>query len=385
MEEPLASDISAAHLTKAYIHLDRLTHNMRLLQKAVGRRPLWPAIKANAYGHGADIVARHLVRLGYGTLCVAHVCEAAALREAGIKATFIILSATLPEHSEAMVVHGCEPVICTMEMAEALARAARKAERSVSVHLKVDTGMGRIGIRPDDVVAFLDRCRDLPSLRVRGLMSHFPRADEADKAYSLAQLERFQQVIRATSGYGIEVRHMANSAALLDLPGSHFDAARPGIAIYGLSPSAEIASPLVRELQPVLEWKSRITFLKEVPAGTGLSYGHVYHAEKHSLIATIPAGYGDGLARSLSNEMDVLVRGRRCPQVGRITMDQSLVDVTALRGQVGLGDEVVLIGRQGGEEITADELATKLGTINYEIVTALAQRVQRVAADGTKD
>ncbi len=385
MEEPLASGPRDSHLTKAQIHLGRLAHNIRLLRAAAGGRPLWPAIKANAYGHGAEIIARQLVRLGYDTLCVAHVFEAAALLEAGIDATFVILSATLPEHAEAIVAHHCEPVICTLEMAEALARAAEAAERPVPVHLKVDTGMGRIGVRPDDVAAFLERCRNLPALRLRGLMSHFPRADETDKAYSLAQLERFRQVAEATSGYGVEFRHMANSAALLDLPESHFDAVRPGIAIYGLRPSAEIVNPLVRELQPVLEWKSRITFLKEVPAGTGLSYGHAFHAERDSLIATVPVGYGDGLMRRLSNDMDVLVRGRRCPQVGRITMDQSLVDVTTLRGHMRPGDEVVLIGRQGEEEITADELANKLGTINYEIVTAIAQRVHRVAVGGIQD
>jgi alanine racemase len=239
--------------------------------------------------------------------------------------------------------------------------------------------MGRIGIRPDEAGPFLDRCRQLPGLTVRGIMSHFPRADESDKGYSLEQIERFRQVLDMTRGYGIEVRHMANSAAILDLPGSHFDAARPGIAIYGLRPSAEVRSPLARQLRPALEWKSRITFLKEIPAGTGLSYGHAFHTERDSLIATIPLGYGDGLSRRLSGKMDVLVRGRRCKQVGRITMDQSLVDVTPLRGQVEPGDEVVVIGRQGEEEITADELAGTLGTINYEIVTAIAQRVHRVA------
>ena len=171
----------ASRLTRAFIHLDRLTHNLRLLQEQVGKRSLWPVIKGNAYGHGAPIVARHLTRLGYDTFGVADVDEAIALIEAGIDATFVILSATLPEHSEALIRYGCEPVVCTLEMAEALARDAGKAGRRVSVHLKVDTGMGRVGIRPDEVLTFLDRCRALPTLRVRGLMSHFPCADEAEK------------------------------------------------------------------------------------------------------------------------------------------------------------------------------------------------------------
>jgi alanine racemase len=261
---------------------------------------------------------------------------------------------------------------------ESLARAAAKAGKRVSVHVKVDTGMGRVGMRPEDVTAFLDRCRGFPQVSVKGLMSHFPRADEADKSYSQAQLARFEQVKEATAGYGVGCYHMANSAAIFDLPASHLDAARPGISIYGLRPSPTIANARVRELRPVLEWKTRITFLKEVPSGVGLSYGHTFHTTRPSLIATVPAGYGDGLSRRLSNALEVLVHGRRCPQVGTITMDQCLLDVTALGGRAALGDEVVLIGRQGDAEVTADELAEKLGTINYEVVTSIARRVPRV-------
>lgn len=368
-------------LTKAFIRLDHLVHNVHLLQEQVGKRHLWPVIKANAYGHDAEIIARRLVSLGYKKLAVADAAEAIALIEAGVDSTFIILSATLPDHCEALVAHGCEPVVCTLEMAEALAHAAEKVGKRISVHLKVDTGMGRIGIQPEQVTAFLDRCRAYSSLRVRGLMSHFARADETDKAFSEQQIRLFKAVIDATRTYGIEFNHLANSAALLDLPGSYFDAVRPGIAIYGLRPSWEIGNPKVHVLKPVLEWKTRIIFLKEVPAGMGLSYGHDFCTERASLIATIPAGYADGLNRRLSNNLHVLVQGARCQQVGRITMDMCLVDVTALRGRVKLGDEVVLIGVQGEEEITADEIAAKLDTINYEIVSAIARRVPRVVAD----
>ncbi|MCD6387814.1 MAG: alanine racemase [Desulfobulbaceae bacterium] len=370
---------NATHLTRTYIHLDRLTHNVRLLQELVGRRPLlWPAIKANGYGHGIKIVARHLVGLGYNTLCVAHISEAITLAEAGVDATFLLLSATLPEQSEAIIRHGCEPAVCTLEMVEALAREAEKLGRLVSVHLMVDTGMGRIGIRPDEVPSFFERCRAFPMLRVRGLMSHFPCADKKDKTLSLEQIERFQRLVEEAKSWGIEVRHMANSAAILDLPGSYFDAVRPGIAIYGLPPSKEIVNPRVRKLKPVFEWKTQITFLKEVGSNTGLSYGHIFQTKKPSLIGTVPVGYGDGLNRNLSNNFELLVCGIRCPQVGRITMDQSLIDVTALRGRVEPGDEVVIIGRQGKEEVTVDELAEKLGTINYEVVTCVANRVPRV-------
>ncbi|MDT8284854.1 MAG: alanine racemase, partial [Thermovirgaceae bacterium] len=189
----------------------------------------------------------------------------------------------------------------------------------------------------------------------------------------------FEQVKEASERYSIPFFHFANSAAIFDLPEAHFDAARPGISIYGLRPSLTMLNPRVEELRPVLEWKTRITFLKEVPAGTGLSYGHIFHTERPSLIATIPLGYGDGMSRLLSNKLEVLILGRRCPQVGRICMDQCLVDVTALRGRVNVGDEVVIIGRQGGERVTADEVAEKLGTINYEIVTHIARRVPRIS------
>lgn len=370
---------SGTHLTRAWIHLDRLSRNLRLLAEEAGGRPLWPVLKANAYGHGAALVARHLVETGHDTLCVAHADEALELLRAGVQARFVLLSPSLPEHSEVAVTHGFEPVVTTREAAESLAREGARAGRRVHVHVKVDTGMGRVGVAPGEAADFVSHCRALQGLHVRGLMSHFPRADEADKRFSLEQIAVFERVLEATRGRDGMLAHMANSAALLDLPGARFDAGRPGIAIYGLAPSRAIANPRVRELEPVLEWKTRITYLKEVPAGTGLSYGHAYRTERPALVATLPVGYGDGLSRGLSNRLEVLVRGRRCPQRGRITMDQTLVDVSALRGRVALGDEVVLIGRQGDAEIGADELADRLGTISYEIVTAIAARVPRLA------
>ena len=331
------------HATKAVIHLDRLSHNMQLLQEAAGGVPLWPAIKANAYGHGAELVARHLISLGFDTLCVAHLSEAAALSEAGLKATFVILSAALPEEANSMVAYNVEPAVCTIDMVDSLSAAAQQADKRIAVHVMVDTGMGRIGMRPNDVVPFLDRCRELPALEVRGIMSHFARADETDKTSALEQLARFNDLADVAEAYGVQFRHMANSAAVFDLPAARFDVARPGISIYGLAPSAEIANPKIRALRPVLEWKTRITFLKQVSAGTNLSYGHSFVTGRESLIATLPVGYGDGLHRSLSNRMDVLVHGVRCPQVGRITMDQSLIDVTALGGRAAVGDDAVLI------------------------------------------
>jgi alanine racemase len=371
----------APHPTEVLVHLDRLTRNLRLLRELAGPAEVWPVLKANAYGHGATLLARHLVGLGCATLCVAHPAEGVELAEAGVRARVVLLSAGLPEASEVIAGHGFEPVICTREAAEALSAAAGRAGRAVAVHVNVDTGMGRIGIRPDEVRGFVEHCRALPGLRVRGLMSHFPRADEADKSYSRGQIEAFRHVREATGGLGIEVYHFANTAALLDLPEARFDAVRVGIGLYGLPPSAEIASPRVGALRPVLEWRTRVTFLKDVPAGTGLSYGHAFRTAAASLVATLPVGYGDGLSRRLSNALSVLVCGTRCPQVGRITMDQCLVDVSALRGRVALGDEAVLIGRQGAGEVRAEELAARLDTIVYEVVTAISPRVPRVAVE----
>ena len=369
---------SPRHLSRALVHLGRLTRNLRLLEAEAGDTPLWPAIKANAYGHGAEIVARHLVGLGYRTLCVAHAPEAIALLEAGVRARFLLLSASLPEHAEAIARHRLAPAVCTVEMLEALASAAAKAGERVAVHVKVDTGLGRVGVRPEHAIAFVERCRALPQLRLAGLMSHLARADEADKAFSHEQIRRFREVVAATRGYGIEHYHLANSAGILDLPQAHFDAARPGISIYGLAPSATMRNPRVAELEPVMELESAITYLKEVPAGTGLSYGHAFHTAEPSLIATLPIGYGDGLARGLSNRLEVLVHGLRCRQVGRITMDQTLIDVTPLRGRLRVGDRAVLIGTQHGDAIRADDLARVLDTINYEVVTGIAERVPRI-------
>ena len=218
-----------AHPTRALIHLDRLTHNLRLLQELAGERPMWPVIKANAYGHGATIVARHLVALDYKTLCVAHASEAVELRKAGVDATFLLLSPALREESELIVEHGLEPVVCTRELVDFLSQAAQRIGRPATVHVKVDTGMGRVGIPPHDVVPFLEHCQKLSGLRVRGIMSHFPRADEADKSFSREQIATFRRVQEQTAGFGIDVYHLANSAGILDLPDSGFDAVRPGI------------------------------------------------------------------------------------------------------------------------------------------------------------
>lgn len=368
----------AQRLTTATLHLARMTANLRLLQDQARGAALWPVIKANAYGHGALAVARHLAGLGYRKVCVADVSEAAELAQGGLDLRTVVLSPSLPEHADALVALGCEPAVCTAELAHALNAAALRAGRQIPVHIAVDTGMGRVGLRPADTAAFVTTCEQLPGLEVVGLMSHFASADEADKTVADGQLARFEALVAAIGRRAGLSCHMANSAGILDLPGAAYDAVRPGIAIYGLPPSATIANPAARTLQPVLEWTTRIVYLKEVPAGTGLSYGHDYRTPAPALIATVPVGYGDGLHRGLSGRMDMIVHGVRCPQVGRITMDLTLLDVTALRGRVQLGDEAVIIGQRDGTGQSADDLARTLGTINYEVVTAITRRVTRL-------
>ena len=370
--------MDAMPLTRVILSLSRLDHNMKLLREIAGGRPLWPAVKANGYGHGAVEVTRRLVETGYTTICVAHAAEAEELEAAGIKARLVILSPDLGGAAPEVAARGWEPVVCTMAQLEALSREGEKQKRRIRIHMKTDTGMGRVGFPEAEAGAALRRALSLEGVTVASVMTHFPRADEADKSYSLAQLERFLLMRKEFTLLGVPLFHAANSAALFDLPGSHLDLCRPGISVYGLKPSPTVINPRTAELKPILTWSTRITQLKEVPAGTGLSYGHTYITKVPSLIASLPVGYGDGLLRLLSGKMDVLIGGVRCPQAGRICMDQCVVDVTALRGRVKLGDEAVLVGSQGTEEITVDQMAEALGTINYEITTQIARRVPRI-------
>ncbi|WP_319478383.1 alanine racemase [Marispirochaeta aestuarii] len=371
--------MSRLPLTRVYISLKNLDHNLSLLRELAGGRPLWPAIKADAYGHGARIVASHLVSRGVDTFGVAQVQEALELAENGIDARFIILSPDLGDTAQEIAAHGLEPVVTTDIQLRALSREALRQGRDIRVHLKFDTGMGRVGFCPREADTVLARIAGYPGLKIAGFMSHFPRADEGDPEYSLEQLGRFRDIVEKTADFRDFETHMANSAAIFDVSGACFDACRPGIALYGLKPSSAIRNPRVDELKPVLSWKTAITQLKEVPPGTGLSYGHSYITSRQSLIATVPVGYGDGLARPLSNRIEMLVGGRRCRQVGTICMDQCLIDVSPLRGRVEEGDEVVIIGAQADQFIGAGEQAEVLGTINYEIVTRISGRVPRLA------
>lgn len=356
------------------IDLDAIGYNIRRLREIAGV-PLMVTLKADAYGHGAQRVALAALANGAAALAVATLGEARALRQAEIAAPILVLGYTPPWQAREAI--GLD-VMCTifdLDAARALDEAAGVLERRAAVHVKVDTGMARLGLPPEHVGPFLSQLTALDGLRVEGLYTHFATADSADEAFARTQLRRFAGVLAEITAAGLRppLVHAANSAALLRMPGARFDMARPGIACYGLRPSAE--TPLPPDFRPALSFHTEVAQVRSAPAGTPLSYGGAFVTQRPSQIATIPVGYADGLRRA-PPWRQVLVRGQRAPIVGRICMDYALVDVSAIDG-VRRGDPVVLIGAQGDQAISADEVAEWLGTISYEVVATILPRVPR--------
>lgn len=374
-------------LIRAEIDLGAVAYNVRELRRITSTgAQLMIAVKADGYGHGAVQIAQTALQNGADSLAVARVNEGLELRAAGIGAPILILGYTAAHWAETLVAEQLVPTIFSLQIARDLSAAAVSKQVKIPIQVKIDTGMGRLGIPCDDlrVRGDADAIREileidrLPGVAVKGLYTHFATADHADKAYADQQFARFLALTTAleSNGMALPLLHAANSAAIIDMPQTHLDLVRAGISVYGLYPSREVARDRVA-LRPALELKSTIIHLKHVPAGTKISYGCTYETSAPTTIATIPAGYGDGYNRRLSNCAQVLVRGQRAPLVGRVCMDLSMVDVGHVDG-AAVGDEVVLIGRQGDAFIAADEVADLLGTINYEVVTALTQRVSRV-------
>ena len=377
MTPPGAREGGVARRTRARVDLEAFAHHVRLAVGLAGpRRRVLAVVKADAYGHGAAVLGRAALAAGAGKLGVATAGEARALRSAGIDAPVLILSEVAPGGAAEVVRLECAQTIYTLALAEALEREAARAGTRVAVHLKVDTGMGRVGVEPAEALPFVARLRDFPHLVLEGIMSHLAEAERDGSAVTARQLEAFRAVcgaVEAMSG-PVRWRHVANSALLLrGEPEGNL--VRPGIMLYGASPGPGLA--LGAALRPVLSLVTEIAFLKRVPPGTPLSYGGAWTAARESLIATLPIGYADGYRRALSNRAAVLVRGRRAPVVGTVCMDLCLADVTDVPG-AAVGDEVVLLGRQGGEAIGADELAGHAGTISYEVFCGIGPRVPRV-------
>jgi alanine racemase len=356
------------------IDLDAIAGNVRALQALVGV-PLMAVLKGDAYGHGAVRVARTALRAGAAAVAVATIGEARVLRSAEITGSILVLGYTAPWQAPEAARLGLDCTVFDREAALALSAAGVEHGRPIAVHVKVDTGMGRLGLAPAEVGPFLAWMHTLPGLNIVGLYTHFAAADLPNSEQTRLQLDRFTALLIELEAAGLRppLVHAANSAAALQLPNARFDMIRPGIALYGLAPGPDVALP--PGFQPALSFHSEVAQVREHAAGTPLSYGGAFITRRPSLIATIPVGYADGVRRS-PPWREVLVRGRRAPIVGRICMDYTLVDVSEVP-DVKRGDAVVLLGSQGAECISADEVAGWLGTINYEVVTSILPRVPR--------
>ena len=357
----------------AEVDLDALTHNTRVLKQRARRARLAAVVKANAYGHGAIICARAALDAGAGLLAVACVEEGRELREAGIAAPVLVMGSVPVSLAEEIVDLRLTPTVNSRQLALALASFAGRRGLHHPVHLKVDTGLNRYGLPPAELIALAESLRELPGLCIEGLYTHFASGDEADKTFTQQQYAEFAAVAQRLDW--IPLKHVGNTAIVLDMPELSLDIVRPGIGLYGCYPSDAVSHET--PLQPVLSLKARVARLKRLAPGESIGYGRTWTAREPAAIALVPIGYGDGLPRLLSNRGSVLIRGRRAPLAGRISMDMCVADVTAIP-EVQVDDEVVLIGRQGTEAIPAEEVAALAGTISYEVLCSISPRVPRL-------
>ncbi|GIM28277.1 alanine racemase 1 [Clostridium polyendosporum] len=363
----------------AEIDLDAIEYNIKQIRKVAKSKEIIGVVKADAYGHGALDVAPVLLKNGADKLAVAVITEALELINNGINAPIIILGYTPLDFAKDLIQNNIEQTVYSLEYAKELSKKAQKLNKIVKVHIALDTGMGRIGFLPDDQ-GVKDTCEisRLPNIEIAGLFTHFSTSDEKDKNYTMNQLEKYTSFYNKLVNHGVNIklRHAANSAAIIDLPETHFDAVRPGIILYGYYPSDEIIKEKI-DLKPALTLKTNVVHVKKMPKGMYISYGRKFQTEKESIIATLPIGYADGYTRLLFNKAKVIINGKLAPVVGRICMDQCMVDVSEV-GDVKIGDEVILIGEQNGIKFNADDIAELIGTINYEVVCMISKRVPRV-------
>ena len=365
--------------THTRIHIANIRANLLGIRKAVGSRKILIAVKANAYGHGAVAVSRLAEKIAIDWLGVATVPEGLQLREAGIQLPILKFSPSFPEELAAAIQAGITLALCSREHTEALEVAACQVGTVASAHLKVDTGMGRVGVTTEQapaLAAFIEH--HCPHIKLGGIFTHLPVSDEADPIFTQAQIQRFKTTVDAVESAldrKLELVHCANSGAVLGHEPAWMDMVRPGIMIYGFYPDP--GTPRTIPLEPGLSFLTRVSFLKKVSAGTSIGYGRTWVAPEDTWIATIPAGYADGFNRLFSNQGRVLINGQSYPIVGRVCMDQSMVNLGP-ETSVQVGDEVVLIGRSGDQAITVDEWAQKLGTITYEVTCQINARVERV-------
>ena len=370
----------------AWIEIDikAIRHNFREIRRLAHQQldphinrdiDILSVVKADAYGHGMIEAARAIEREGGRFFAVSNLEEAVTLRLSGNKHRILVLESTFPEAAKTYVVHDLTPAVCTVEFARALNLYAKKANKRAGVHVKVDTGMSRLGLWYENVADFVRTISRFEHIRVEGILTHLPVAD-TDRPFTERQLKAFADVIAELIKEGVPFRflHAANSMATVAYKNHFFNLARPGVMLYGLYPSDSVRRKIA--LKPVMSVKARVLFVKTVERGRGISYGHTFRAKKNLLVAIVSIGYSDGYSRAFSNRAGVLINGVRCPILGRVTMDQTIVDISRA-GRVKIGQEAVVMGNQGKRQISADDLAGWVGTINYEIVCALGNRLPR--------
>ena len=377
--------MEALSFNRVEIDIGALQHNFKSIQLTVGQQVrVMAVVKSDAYGHGLVACAQAIYLAGGRTFGVAEVWEGVTLRRAGLQGEIVVLMGGSPESYDEIIKHKLTPVVYDVEFITGLSNAAAGKNTEVRLHLKVDVGMGRLGVLPAEVESYVSLIRRLPGISLSGLLSHFPVADEIESAEKTReQLLYFRSVLARlkTKEAGSVVTHIANSAALMYFPDTRLDMIRPGISLYGYYPDAsparaKTAAPML-QLQPVMSFKTRVVQIKELDAGCGISYGHTFVTRRKSRIAVLPVGYADGYLRKLSNRAEVLIGGRRAPVCGRVCMNATMVDITDLP-PAHTGDEVVLLGRQGDAVITADEIAKWMETISYEVLCLFGTFNERV-------
>lgn len=365
-------ELTASRNAWIEVDLEALGHNVAAMRAVVGPGvELIAVVKANAYGAGAEVVGPALEAAGVERFAVVWPAEALALRAAGVSRPILVLGHAFPADAAAAVAAGITLTCHSLDLGRAISEAAVAQGLTATVHVKVDTGLHRFGVNLDDGVALAEALRELPGIDVEGLTTHMANADEPDDSFSELQHERFALVAERLPW--IRYRHTANSATALRRGELRYDGVRLGLALHGVQP----ANTPQAHLRPILAVRARVARVSEVPPGDGVSYGLHWHAEQPSRVALVPVGYGDGWRRALGNHGDVLIGGRRCPMVGTLCMDQFIADVTAV-ADVAEGDEVTLLGRQGGEEVTANELASLAGTIPWDVFASLQSRLPRI-------
>jgi alanine racemase len=373
----MATTIPSLHPTRAMVCLPAFRNNINVVRSYVGSDvKIMAVVKANAYGHGMRTMAYEAIRNGADYLAVARIDEGAELRREGIRAPMLVFEVPVESQIERALLDNLDLTVSTLESARQISRIAQQSKTRAKVHVKVDTGMGRLGFSYHNAVENIEQVLNTGSLDVVGIYTHFATSDEQDLTYARVQLERFKTILAQlqTKRVDIPLKHMANSGAIISLPESYFNMVRPGIMLYGYAPrNGMVSSP---PLQPVMSLVSKVSQIKVVEANTSVSYNRRHFTKSRTQIATIPIGYGDGYTRALTNKAEVLIKGRRYPVVGTVCMDHIMIDVGMANG-IAIGDDVTLLGKDGVERITAWDIGEKIGTIPYEVTCNVAPRVRR--------